>query len=496
MRSLETPSWVTLSAFELRALARDRAFAILLLVVAGVAAFGTANGVRWARQQQSVVEQLRADESAQLDHARTFAEAVRTGATPAPRGYWGNPGDMRGFAYYLMTAYTLKPPGALAPLATGQSDLLPYHFKVNAGSHAKALAAYDLQNPRRLRLGRFDLSFVVVFLLPLAILAASYDVLGRERESGTLPLLRTHGVTPRALALARLIVRSLVIVGLLIVSTLCALVLSGFAFEGPGVASGMLRWALITLGYAAFWFGVAALVVSMKRTASGAAMSLAGAWLVVVILVPWCLNLAARTLHPPPSRAEYIQAQRDATDAAARDRDSLQNRFLNDHPELTSSEDGSEAVTRYALGQITTLEHVEGQLAPVAARFDAQLRHQQALVDRWQWLSPAVLALQAFNEVAGTSTARHEAFIVQTHEYIAAIRRYFNPRLLGGQLEFTDFDGWPRYVWREPASAEVASRVRRSLVGISVPAAAFALIGIAVLGRARPLNRSERTASS
>jgi ABC-2 type transport system permease protein len=498
--------------FEWHALIRDRAFTCLVLLVVAAAAFGTGNGLRSAKSQHAVIERLRADESAQLDQARAFATAIRTGATPAPRGYWANPADTRGFAHYLMTAYAVKPPLALAALTVGQSDLLPYHFKLNAGSQTKALTAYDLENPRRLRLGRFDLSFVVIFLMPLALLAAGYDALSSERDSGRFAMLMTQGLTPRRLALTRLGLRSVVIVACLLASALGTLALMGFTFSAPGVTADLRDWCLVTLAYATFWFGATLLVVASTRTSSGAALTLAGLWLALVVLMPWTLNIAARVLHPLPPRVEFVTAQRDATDAAVRDQDRLRSRFLHDHPELASSDAGSgtlsedvtrqEAVRQYAIKQISSIEHVEAQLAPVAAGFDAQLGRQQSLVDRWQWLSPAVLAQQAFNEVSGTSAARHRAFMERVGAYIVAIRGYFNPRLLAGELEFRGFDQWPRYAWREPARAEMERRLRWALAGLLGPAVFFALAGVGLLGgvgtfhRQRLAPRAERIATS
>jgi ABC-2 type transport system permease protein len=486
-------SALSLWRFECATLLRDRAFKGLALLIVGAVAFATMNGIRSAAVQQENVERLRAHESAQLDRARGLAMAIRAGTQPAPRGYWSNPADTRGYAYYLMTAYALKPPAPLAALAVGQSDLLPYQFKLTAGSTAKALAAYELENPRRLRLGTFDLSFAVIYLLPLALIAACYDALASERESGRLSLLVTHGLTPRKLVLTRLALRSLVLFVLLMASALAALAFMGFRFDGPAALRGLLDWTLIALAYTAFWFALIAWVVSWRKPSSGTALALAGVWLALVILVPWATNLATRALHPLPSRADFIRAQRDATDGAVRSQAALRGQFLHDHPELTTIAGGSEAIARFALNQISALEYVEAQVAPVAARFDEQLRRQQALVDRWQWLSPAVLAQQAFNEVTGTSTARHHAFLAQVDTYVTALRAYFNPLMLRGQAEFTGFDEWPRYHWREPEPHEAQRRVRWALIGLLIPAAACSLAGVAALGNTRFSRRFERT---
>ena len=49
---------------------------------------------------------------------------------------------------------------------------------VSAGEAAAALS-HEM-------VGRFDLAFVTVYLLPLLVLALSYNVLSEEREQGTL----------------------------------------------------------------------------------------------------------------------------------------------------------------------------------------------------------------------------------------------------------------------------------------------------------------------
>jgi hypothetical protein len=63
--------------------------------------------------------------------------------------------------------YAMLPPAPLTPLAIGQSDLLPYYFKVSTDARETMLAATEIENPQRLLAGRFDLAFVAVFLYPL-----------------------------------------------------------------------------------------------------------------------------------------------------------------------------------------------------------------------------------------------------------------------------------------------------------------------------------------
>jgi ABC-2 type transport system permease protein len=62
-------------------------------------------------------------------------------------------------------------PAATGALAIGQSDLYPYYFKISTNSKETFANNDEIENPVHLLAGRFDLAFVIVYLLPLVILA-------------------------------------------------------------------------------------------------------------------------------------------------------------------------------------------------------------------------------------------------------------------------------------------------------------------------------------
>lgn len=472
----------TMILFELRSLLRDRAFELLAAILVAALALAAANGMRWLHFQQQALHHIKADEAEKLLTARTEAAAILSGRKPVPRGWWSNPADTRGFAYGFIRTHAIKPPGVLAPLTVGQTDLLPYYFKVNAGRRGSALASYELENPRRLLLGRFDLAFVIVFVLPVALLVAGYGALAVEREDGRLAILMVHGISPRRLALIRLAVRCGLLLMLTIAAVCAALALAGFDYSADGAAAALSRWLAVAIAYGAFWTAVTLLVVAFARSTSTAALSLAATWLVLVVIAPWALNLAANRLHPLPSRTAYVLAQRDASDAAEAQGSALLGRYLQDHPEFAPANTPVEAM-HYSATDIATTQHVEAQLQPIEAEFDVRLAEQQRVIDRWQWLSPAVLTQQAFNELAGAGWSRHRALLAQANAHIDALRSYFNPRILRGEFTFDSFDEWPRYAWQEPAASEQQRRTRWALLGLLIPAGALLAFALWALNR-------------
>ena len=55
------------------------------------------------------------------------------------------------------------PPGSLAALSIGQSDLLPYYFRMTTEARENVTSGAELENPQRLLTGRFDLAFVLIY---------------------------------------------------------------------------------------------------------------------------------------------------------------------------------------------------------------------------------------------------------------------------------------------------------------------------------------------
>lgn len=101
------------------------------------------------------------------------------------------------------------------------------------------------------------------------------------------------------------------------------------------------------------------------------ALALAGAWLLFVVVLPSATNVIATTLYPVPSRIEYVQALREASESEGAERNKLMGAFYEDHPELAQG-----AVTRrdeFTLTKEKLNQRTEALLQPVTERFAQQL---------------------------------------------------------------------------------------------------------------------------
>ena len=437
---------------ERRLLAADRALRIALVIFAALFVYALANGVVWDRFQARTVEAARNGNAERVRGLEQELTDIANGAQPSSPFRDPRAPIVLGGGRGAHTA--VLEPGPLAALAVGQSDLLPYYYDVSIYTNESSFQQNgEVENPLNLMVGRFDLAFVTVYLLPLLVLALSFNVLSEEREQGTLALTLSQPVSARDVVGAKLAFRALLVVGLAAgVSLLGILATGGFAASGRA-----LLWCAAVTVYALFWFALAAWVNSLRRSSAWNATVLVGAWLVLVVVLPAAINIAASLLHPLPSRVEMITAQREASNDAVNRRSELLARYLEDHPEMASGvvpeEPGMAALTWAAT------DAVNGRLEEVTAVHDARRAEQLALIGRYRFLSPALLAQGVLMDAAGTGDARFARFQSQVRDFAEQWRQFFVPAILADErMTASVLPDVPRFQFVDEQPADVARR--------------------------------------
>ena len=137
--------------------------------------------------------------------------------------YWQDPTGASGFSRYFLRRFAAKPHLPLSVLAVGQSDLQPYAVPLRLETLFGGDRVYDFEPPRALATGRFDLSFVLVFVLPLGLGLAVAAIGAHERDHGILPLVAAQSVSARRWWFARVSALATVLVPGMIVAVVVGL---------------------------------------------------------------------------------------------------------------------------------------------------------------------------------------------------------------------------------------------------------------------------------
>lgn len=464
---------------EWRALASDATLWVVAAIFGVAIGYGVWNGARWVTFQRTALALASAEEATRYDGLKAQVAALSApGAEVSP---FADPRSPSAFGGRLGPRYAILPPGPLAPLAIGQSDLLPYYFKVSTDARENIVSATEIENPNRLLAGRFDLAFVIIFLYPLLILALTYNMLSAEQEQGTLSLALSQPVSLGTLVSGKVLLRALILVGLVVAFSTVALLLSGADLSAPGAVTRLVLWLAVVAAYGAFWFGLAIMVASLGRNSTANATILASAWLLLIVMMPSLFNMAATSFYPVPSRVEMVQAMREAQDEANKGGAQALARFYDDHPELATG-DPAQAMNDFNIVRVAVNDDVERRVRPVVDHYEAQIGKQQQAIDSLRFLSPAILIQSALNDIAGTGTDRHRDYLAQVDAYHQQWRDFFVPKIFAKTV-VADLDQVPRFAYREEATRVVSSRVGVTLAGLLLPAVAIGIIGLRRLRR-------------
>lgn len=435
---------------ELRTLLADRSLVLvcgLLLVLVGYAFH---NGMTATDGRDRAVAAVLASEQQTAKANVETLRRIEAGrqvpgpfANPANPGTIGNGGAGR---------YAVVPTAALAPVAIGQGDLIPNYYAIGYRSKVSFMYDSEIENPWNLLNGHFDLAFLTVFLLPLLIFALSYNMLSSERELGTLRILLSQPLDLVTLLSGKVVVRAVFLIATATVPPV--LLLLAFRPEARSVdqIATIASWICLVASYCLFWFALALLVNSLGRSSAFNALVLIASWTVIVLVAPVLLNLAVGIARPAPSRTELTSRTRAIQADNLRRYDKL---FHGDYnyvakPDALLAKNGRIEMPPRTRATFLADRDMDARLDAVLRQFDDQLNAQQALVDRFGPVSPAVVTYEGLSSLSGNGSRRYLAFKEQVDTFHDQWRRYFIPHILGGiAMSEGDLRSLPRWGWRE-----------------------------------------------
>jgi ABC-2 type transport system permease protein len=397
MRVLFLLEWKNL--FASRALALGHVLVFLL------GAYGLYCGKSVIARQREVLR-----ESPELHRERLdYLLATTDGSSPAG-----------GLLFYL-PLHTRNVPSAWAAFSLGQRDVSSFNVKVRLLTLEGQLYDSELTNPASAALGHFDAAFVLLFFLPLLVIASTHDLVSGERELGIWGLVRAQPVSPTRVAALKVAVRVAAVLGL----ALSLIALTALYLEVP--LDGRIAWVAIVVSlYVLFWFGAGFLVSSLGRSSSWNAVALLGLWLATAVFGPSLANVAIATLLPVPEALEVAVRQRqgyhESWDLPQRE---VMAGFYRRYPEYAAY---AVPEDRYSDGWYYAMNHRGDVLAEEASRsYRATLERRALWAGRITVLFPPVAAQEALDRVAGTDLGSHLSYLDSVRRYHEELKAFFYP---------------------------------------------------------------------
>ncbi|UPT84646.1 ABC transporter permease [Bradyrhizobium barranii subsp. apii] len=296
---------------EARIMFRDGTLPLVAAVLALMVGCGLFVGLAQASlRDRMLVDVVKHERETQTENRQTLNSVLAGKEALVP---FSNPANPAALAGTLAGRHATLPNAALAALSVGQSDLMPNYYRITYLSKVQFMYDTEIENPWNLLSGHFDLSFVIVFVLPLLVIALAYNLLSAEREQGTLRMLCSQPISVVTILGGKVFVRLLAVLAVTIPLPLAVLLLIRPEARGAEQVMLMLSWSMLVGSYALFWFVLAVLVNAAGRSSSANALIMAAIWTVLVLILPVALNLVVNVVSPAPSRTELASRTRVVT---------------------------------------------------------------------------------------------------------------------------------------------------------------------------------------
>ncbi len=375
----------------------------------------------------------------------------------------------------LLAHYAVKPATPLAPLAVGQSDLAPAYYRVTAHAAYTFLNQTEIANALNLAAGSFDVAFVLVFVLPIFIVALTFDLLSKEKEQGTLALVLAHGVSVQTYVAAKVTARALLITALILVANLAAFVTIGADLTDGRTLLEASLWLVVSVVYGLFWFALALAINARNWPSVTNGVVLANLWLVFVVVLPAFINIGATLIYPPPSRVELTTELRQASKEVEEEAAEAREQFYFDHPEYAAG--GTPDAFYFQV--LATESAISAAIAPHLAEFSDQARKQEAIISRLQYLSPAILAQRALAGIAGTGERWYDNFNAQVLAFHATWQGFFSERILASKpMTSASYDAIPEFEYQLPTIRFSLAQAAGPLAGLAAFFLVLTFLGI------------------
>ena len=406
------------------------------------------NGLSRYYQRKSLENEIQTLEKESISQVKTVLSTIEKSGGVFEGGHFNDPRLPNNALGKATERFAVLPTSPFSVLAIGQSDLLPYYYRLTSNKRQALIHDSEIENAQILHTGSFDWAFLLVFILPLFIIAFCYNIVSSEREGGTLSLILSEPVPFKIVVFYKFIFRYLLFVSSIIILLLSVLLMA----NAPIFSIETLLILVIVLSYCSFWFGLCYYVNSLWRNSGYNATYLVSAWLILLIILPAILNAFIQKTYPMPSRIDLITLNRSLGDKAREKGNQLLSVYYEDHPELVP-QGKTINFEDFALKSFAINTDIRKTLKPVQENYNNVLASQQQLVSNFRFASPGILMQESLNNLAGVGYERYTDFESQVTDYQQSLFDFIGSRIFKmTEMSVSEYDKIPIFQYQNSKS--------------------------------------------
>lgn len=417
--------------YEWLQLCRNKFQLLLLLLTVLLGIYSIYYGFNEIQKQKQTIEQVK---QVQVKQILKIQEGFNADTTTAEgKKIWQLSAVPR-FIWHRHTYAAAFSPSSLAPLSIGQRDLQPYYYKLSAMSLYYQIFQNEIANPQKLLAGNFDLSFVLVYLFPLLIIAFCYGLLSSERDKGVLPLLKSQAIAIHQIIQVKLLFYFILLTSMGIVLSITGFVVSEASYKHD--FPEMAAWICTLISYFIFWFSVLFIIISFNRNSAFNAIAGIGCWLLFLIIIPALINIAITVAMPLNSSVLSGISRRAGVfnEEIEENHKAVIQQFLKSYPELNSGDKLlGKNLTAKGHAAFTVLNDEKSR--KLVDIYQTRVKQRDSIAHRFNLINPAVSAQNIFDAITGSNLYAFHSFyrwVISFHNQLIA---FYYPKLFAD----TDF---------------------------------------------------------
>ena len=280
------PTLLLIARKEIKIALRERlivSLGLIIILLLGVALYA---GYVAYQQQQAIIKQTQAEK----------------------RQEWLNQGDKHPHIAAHYGTFVFKPKTALSLFDFGLDAFTGTSVYLEAHHQHEFMFRPAQDHSSMIRFGELSAALVLQILVPLLIIFLAFASFTRERESGTLKLLMSQGISFRTLSWGKIVAYGIMLAAILLPFVLGLVLLSVSSIRQDTIPDIAVRTILLALIYGVYLFLFIAFSVWVSlRSSTGrnALLTLLTGWIFLAILMPKTVANLSESFYTLPSMREF-----------------------------------------------------------------------------------------------------------------------------------------------------------------------------------------------
>lgn len=336
--------------------------------------------------------------------------------------------DDLGLALYYIKFNLINETPKLAALNIGMRDLNPSIQGVTIRNLEEQRYNADFYNPANAAAGNFDLSFVIVFLFPLVIVAFCYNLISEEEEKGTWKLLSVQSGNLSEILDQKMLIRILAITAVYLALMFIASVWIKIPLNLYYIAFAVSGWL-----YILFWFALCRWMASFRKSSAQNALILLIVWVGINFIIPMSSNILIQKIYPVHESLKAVMEQREGYhnkwDEAKL---STMEKFYKEYPQyrnFTVEENDVFTWTwYYAMQHMGDLESAKS-----SEKYTGKMQKRNQAAIYLGYLLPSLHTQLTASHLAKTDMGNHLQYASSLRKFHEKKRLFFYPLIFSGK---------------------------------------------------------------